>query len=101
MKQMSFGLQVRQTQRRKLETFYIFAWRLTTQPKWLAEQRMKQISTCSPCRSSPDAVPQGTLEVSTHMQVPDADFAVKASGSHKAGNGGVKGHTPGSSTVAH
>lgn len=42
-----------------------------------------------------------TSEGDTHMQVPDADFAIKAPGGHQAGDCGVKGHTPGGSTVAH
>lgn len=42
-----------------------------------------------------------TVLCDTHMQVPDADFAIKAPGGHQAGNRGVKGHTPGGSTVAY
>ena len=43
------------------------------------------------------AAPEGN----THVQVPDTNFTVKAPGGHQAGDGGVKGHTPGRSTVAH
>lgn len=37
----------------------------------------------------------------THMQVPYADFPIKAPRGHQARDGGVKGHTPGGSAVAH
>lgn len=37
----------------------------------------------------------------THMQVPDADLAVKAPGGHQAGDGGVKGYAPRGPAVAH
>lgn len=42
---------------------------------------------------------EATLD--THVQVPDADLAVKAPGGHQAGDGGVKGDAPGGPAVAH
>jgi len=35
------------------------------------------------------------------MEVPDANFSIKAPGGHQAGDGGVKGHAPGGPAVAH
>lgn len=47
------------------------------------------------------AAADAASEENTHVQVPDTNFTVKAPRSHQAGDGGVKGHTPGGSTVAH
>ncbi len=36
-----------------------------------------------------------------HMQVPNADFSIKAPGGNQARDGGVKGHTPRCASMAH